>query len=266
MVAFLASVSLAAVPTVSWADHSWGNYHWERAVNRLDLELGGNLTNGWDPHLNVTSEDWSYSSVVDTTIVPGKVKNPKNCKATNGRVEVCSSNYGSNGWLGLAQIWVSGNHITKAIVKLNDTYFSYDFYNTIAWRNLVMCQEVGHTLGLAHRDEDFDNAPLGTCMDYSSDPEPNQHPDDHDYDQLATIYGHAHDDTSDDSGPPPGRGRGKNRVPPAMDQIELTGPPQWGQMIRRSNNGWTEVYRVDFGRGHKVFTFVIWAEGVEDED
>jgi hypothetical protein len=40
---------------------------------------------------------------------------------------------------------------------VNDTYFNTPKYDTSAWRNLVMCQEVGHTLGLDHQDEDFDN-------------------------------------------------------------------------------------------------------------
>lgn len=37
-------------------------------------------------------------------------------------------------------------------------------------RCLVTCQEVGHTFGLDHRDENFDNGNLGTCMDYTNDP------------------------------------------------------------------------------------------------
>jgi hypothetical protein len=39
-----------------------------------------------------------------------------------------------------------------------------------------MCQEVGHTFGLDHQDENFNNTNLGTCMDYTNDPSTNQHP------------------------------------------------------------------------------------------
>ena len=53
-----------------------------------------------------------------------------------------------------------------------------------------MCQEVGHTFGLDHQDENFNNANLGTCMDYTNDPSTNQHPNKHDYDELITIYSH----------------------------------------------------------------------------
>jgi hypothetical protein len=72
-----------------------------------------------------------------------------------------NSRYGQNGWLGLAQIWVSGNHITQATTKVNETYFNMPQYDTPAWRRLVMCQEVAHDFGLDHQDETFDNPNLG---------------------------------------------------------------------------------------------------------
>jgi hypothetical protein len=103
---------------------------------------------------------------------------------------VCNRTYGNNGWLGLATIWtVSGTtHIAQATTKLNDTYFNSPPYNTSAWRALVACQEIGHDFGLDHQDENFNNANLGTCMDYTNNPSSNQHPNQGDYDQLECIY------------------------------------------------------------------------------
>ncbi|MEP7130556.1 MAG: hypothetical protein ABI770_05450 [Sphingomicrobium sp.] len=86
-------------------------------------------------------------------------------------------------------------------MKLNDTYFNSAQYNTPAWRNLVSCQEVGHTYGLDHQDETFDNYNLGTCMDYTNAPSggvvggfnygpSNVAPNAHDYSELSTIYSH----------------------------------------------------------------------------
>ena len=49
-------------------------------------------------------------------------------------------------------VWTSGSHITQGTTKVNGTYFNIGKYNTPAWRILVMCQEVGHTLGLSHLD------------------------------------------------------------------------------------------------------------------
>ena len=58
----------------------------------------------------------------------------QNCRATLGRVEVCNGNYGNTGWLGIAGIYLSGTHITKGYVKVNDTYFNTATYNTPEWR------------------------------------------------------------------------------------------------------------------------------------
>src|SRR3989344_8120786 len=145
-----------------FANHSWGNYHWARTSNPFNLNLADNLSSNWDPYLVTTSSDWSVSSVLDTTIVAGS-QNLRRCRPTSGRVEVCNYRYGKNGWLGLAQIWISGNHITQGLTKLNDTYFNTTKYNTPAWKNMVMCQEVGHTFGLDHQDEAFNNPNLGSC-------------------------------------------------------------------------------------------------------
>ena len=185
-----AASALLVAPTAAHATHSWGGYHWARTSNPFTVKLGDNVSSAWDSYLATTSSDWSKSTVLDTTIVAGSA-NPKNCKATTGMVQVCNSTYGNTGWLGVASISVTGGtHITQGSVKVNDTYFNTATYNTPAWRNLVMCQEVGHTFGLDHQDENFNNANLGTCMDYTNDPSTNQHPNQHDYDMLVSIYSH----------------------------------------------------------------------------
>ena len=232
------------------ANHSWGGYHWARTVNPFNLNIGDNVTSAWDQHLNTPSSDWSASSVLDTTVVSGRAFT-KTCRATSGRVEACNAKYGNNGWLGVASIWISGGHITKGVVKMNDTYFNTSFYNTPAWRNLVVCQEVGHTLGLDHQDEDFNNPSLGTCMDYSSDPTPNQHPNQHDYDMLSEIYAHF-DTTTTLSQSASLRG--------FFDfDIDHNDLKNLGKEIRTSIDKRTSLFERDFGSGNKVFTFVTWA-------
>ena len=245
--------SALAIPLALLASHSWGNYHWGRTSNPFTIKLGDNVSSQWDSALNTASNDWSQSTVLDTVIVPGGTR-PKNCRPTSGRVEVCNARYGNNGWLGIAQIWASGSHITQGVVKNNDTYFNTSTYNTPAWRNLVMCQEIGHTFGLDHQDEDFDNVPLGTCMDYFSDPNPNQHPNAHDYQQLQTIYQHLDSVTTVGNSVP------NAQTPPAMNQIDFDTPAQWGRSIRGSREQGKELFELDFGGGHKVFTWVIWVK------
>ncbi len=173
------------------ADHAWGNYHWERSSNPLQLVIASNLDGGYACNFGTALSDWNKSTVLGLSLATGA--GLKNCGAVAGRVEVCNDTYGyrNGGWLGVATISASGDHITKATVKLNDTFLrGGGAYDSDAWRQMVMCQEIGHTFGLGHQDEDFNNPNLGTCMDYTNDPTTNQHPNQHDYDELGTIYAH----------------------------------------------------------------------------
>jgi len=242
-------LALAVFPTASAsANHSWGNYHWARTSNPFTLKLGDNMSSSWDPYLATASSDWTRSTVLNTTIVAGGAK-PRNCRPTSGRVEVCNATYGNTGWLGIAQIWASGNHITQGTAKMNDTYFNTPTYNTPAWKQLVVCQEVAHTFGLDHQDENFDNPNLGTCMDYTSDPDgppSNLHPNQHDYDQLVTIYSHLDSSTT------------VGALPPGFANANVHAQENWGEKV--SDHGKAALFVRDFGDGYKIFTFVIWAE------
>lgn len=245
MSVFLLIAVLAAFPLSASANHSWGNYHWARTANPFTLKVGDNVSSAWDSYLNTTISDWSKSTVLDLTKVAGGVSKLRRCPPTSGRVEVCNTTYGNNGWLGVASIWASGSHITQGTVKLNDTYFNTSTYNSPAWRNLVSCQEVGHTLGLDHQDENFDNANLGTCMDYTRDPSTNQHPNQHDYDQLQTIYSHLDSTTT------------IGAAPAGFANADVHAVENWGEKVE--DNGHAALYVRDFGNGYKIFTFVIWA-------
>lgn len=249
--AILLALGLAlalVLPTAVTANHSWGGYHWARTANPFTLKLGDNLTPAWDSYLATTSADWSASTVLDTTVVAGSA-NPRTCKATTGMVQVCNRTYGSNGWLGVAGISITGTHITKAYVKVNDTYFDTATYNTPAWRNLVMCQEVGHAFGLHHQDENFNNGNLGTCMDYTSSPGTNQHPNQHDYAQLEAIYAHLDSTTTVSSAPAASSAADGHAAEAA-----------WGSLVKVTNHGHGAWYVRDLGAGNLQLTHVLWAD------
>jgi hypothetical protein len=237
----LLAVAISALPSLVLGTHSWGGYHWARQSNPFTLKVGDNVTSAWDSYLATTNSDWSDSIVLDLTTVPGAAKG-RNCRPSAGRVEVCNAAYGNNGWLGIAQIWISGGvHITQGSVRVNDTYFNTAGYNTPAWRNLVMCQEVGHTLGLDHQDENFNNANLGTCMDYTSNPDSNQHPNAHDYEELGIIYSHLDSTTTVGS------------------VVNAAGASGWGKLVSSSASSHSSIYRLDLGNGQILLTHVIWA-------
>lgn len=244
----IAFFSIAFTVGVVHANHSWGGYHWARAANPFLVTMGDNVSVGWDGHLATASSDWNASDVLDAVVAPGLVTTKK-CAPTAGRAEICNAKYGRNGWLGIASVWVSGGHITQGTVKMNDTYFAMAKYNTPAWKNLVMCQEVGHIFGLDHQDENFTNAPLGTCMDYTNDPTPNQHPNQHDYDMLDLIYAHLD-----------GVVAASGSQAAAAGDIDMEDPKEWGKERRVSHDGSASLFERDLGRGQKIFTFVVWAE------
>lgn len=232
---------------VAEASHSWNGYHWARTADSFSLTLADNVDAKWDASLEGASSDWTRSTVLDTSIVAG-ANQPRTCKATAGRVEVCNSKYGRTGWLGIASISVtSGTHITQGTVKLNDTYFDTAQYDTPAWRNMVTCQEVGHTFGLDHQDEGFDNTNLNTCMDYTNNPSTNEHPNAHDYEELEAIYSHL-DSTST-------VGSAASSNSPQVGNAQSS----WGRQVAGSRSARHSTFVRNFEGGDLVVTFVTWA-------
>lgn len=276
---FALAATLALPASMASANHSWrdgaGNpYRWAKT----NIPLRDSVTTTWDAHLARADLDWSCSSVLNgstcagypirTSVTP-RNSNPRTCKPLDGEVEVCNATYGSTGWLGIAQIWTSGGYIVKGAVKLNDTYFNTATYNKAAWRRFVTCQEVGHTLGLTHDNEAFEDNNNGTCMDYTNDPDgdataandpegdgdqvvlagygpSNEHPNTHDYDQLTAVYGASATVSS-----------GAKVTAPDVDGGNS--PAEWGRAVAFTRDGRGRVYERVVGPGRKVITHVLWA-------
>lgn len=242
------------LPWASVADHSWGVYKWKPSSIPFNLDLIDNVNSDWEGHLLLASNDWSTSAVLGTTVVPGSIStDPSICEAESGNVQVCNAEYGSTGWLGLAQISISKRSITAGVAKLNDTYFNTDRYNSAPWRRVVMCQEVAHTFGLGHQDETFDNANLGSCMDYTNDPDgsinsqlSNEYPNQHDFDQLVTIY-------SDSKTCNPRSPKCNSTFSPGN---AAHANARWGRLV--SGHGGVETYEKVLNNGVKIITYVIW--------
>ena len=261
-------LTAAAVAAPTYANHAWGAYHWARTTASFDLTVINSTTIDWDGYVAQAVADWSESTVLNMVEDPNGAASKRvrrQCKSPTGTVRICNLAYGQTGWLGIAGISIDGNgHIVKGYTKLNDTYFSWDYYNSVDWKQSVTCQELGHDIGLDHQDEDFDNGSLFTCMDYQ-DP-PFGYPNAHDYVQLESMYAHidAYDsyDTgsapeSDDSGggcnAPAGKGCNKSGVKGSNRDIG------WGMSLGR--RGQSETFmRVD-PDGTRHVTHVLWVHG-----
>ena len=250
-----AALSAVAAGPAS-AAHSWGTYHWAKAKTSaptVGVDLGDNLlksrSTDWPAIFDGASTtganvvfNWSnlqlfplgtgnvFADVLDTPSVTGaNLTSQKRCNPKSGRVEVCNARYGYNGWLGLAQIWISGGHIVQGTAKVNDTYLDGSRYNAVNKQH-VLCQEVGHTFGLGHTSED--GSDQNTCMDYA-DAFDNPHTNAHDNEQINAIYT-THTDGGSTTTSTATKGKGK---------------------VRRLDK---DVYVETFPNGEKIFTFVTF--------
>lgn len=247
-------------PATASASHSWNGYHWARSTSSFDLKMGNSLSGAWQTSYGIALSDWSQSSVLNTVSADA---GRRSCRPTRGRVEVCNNTYGQNGWLGQATIWIRGTHIYQGQIKLNDTYYNTSRYNTADERQWVMCQEMGHTLGLDHNDDNFATT-TGTCMDYSSQPgaaAANAHPNAHDYAQLVSIYTHLDSGTTVSSrGHAWGKLKDEHAVAAASGPHRHRVPPGWGKSVKKSSDGMREIYVKELPGGEQVVRFINWAE------
>jgi hypothetical protein len=246
---FLTLSLISSFAASGFASHSWSNYHWARTSNPFTVRVVDSNTQDWQTMYNSALTDWAQSSVLNLTNEQGDESSRarKRCVMIAGKIHSCNASYGFNGWLGLASINISGNHITQATSKMNDSYFSSGSYNSTNRRH-VMCQEIGHGFGLGHQDESGKD--LNTCMDYANaldNPSPNAH----DYTQLETIYSHL-DSSTTIAALTYDATFGYGDDPDA--------PHNWGQLVHQSENGRSSVYeRINFN-GSRTIRHVFWTQ------
>jgi hypothetical protein len=291
---WLAAATAAALVSSPAAATQWGSYHWANNGQGITLQIQHNFKNGadWQQWYGQAVADWGLTSKSNITLHDNggySGTSTKKCDPIGGQLLVCSDAYGQRGWLGVAQIWASGDHITQATTKLNDSYFgSGSPYNTDGYRDLVACQEIGHDFGLDHQDETFDNPNIGTCMDYTNNPDgppANRQPNGcndstvcptYDYNTLTSdaMYGPGHNDSGGSSGGgncnphKPGctgaqtdaftfREVGKS---PSINAAPASST-SWGVATGYDHSGRPDTFLLDLGNGHTKLTHVFWAKG-----
>ncbi|SMQ69894.1 hypothetical protein SAMN06297468_2076 [Altererythrobacter xiamenensis] len=282
MTASILVIGLAASPLL--AHHQWGTYAW--ANGPVTAPVVDNTDSRWTAYVDQAVADWNASPHISAAIESG---NNSSCSMVTGTIQVCNGDYGANGWLGLASIAISSGKIIAGTTKLNDNYFERAAYNTYSWRQLVTCQEIGHDYGLGHQNENFSTDETLSCMEYTSWPQDNEHPDAHDYEELGWMYGGGTGgdggDTGDGGtggggkgggkggggggGKPDGTGggKGKNKARVALPAVGNT-PDTWGRPVDYLPNGKPFKFEKSVA-GVKFVTHVTWTpddyEGGHDE-
>ncbi len=234
------------------ANNAWGDYHWDGASTPVALTLEDNLSPSWSTVLGTVEADWDTSGALDLTTIDSPPDGSTNCgnplanpdPANPGEIEVCNGSYGTNGWLGVARIWIAadGTHISAAIAAVNDSYLgSGGAYDNADARQHVLCQEVGHTFGLDHqkspKKQTCMNAQWGLTSSSFVSPNP------HDYDQLASIYAHL-DPISEEGG----NGGGPCDKKPDHPKCQAGSPGHSFEVERLAN-------------GQIMLTWITWAPG-----
>lgn len=182
------------------------------------------------------------------------------CPLYAGQITVCDGNYGRTGWGGLAQVgWDGSGHTYYARAIQNNYYYVGSSAATVAYRQLVICQEIGHTLGLGHINVSYTTPNVGSCMDYTNDPDGgrggvsqtdpnNMHPYAHDYAVINARHTHI-------GFLPP---MAQTAMPPAaMLGLDPKTFETFGTLVYRANAGYTERYEQSFPGGWGMATWVI---------
>mmetsp|Transcript_24552 Transcript_24552/g.36011 ORF Transcript_24552/g.36011 Transcript_24552/m.36011 type:complete len:483 (-) Transcript_24552:171-1619(-) len=172
---------------------AWKN----RGGDGLELTLVNALDEHWHPFFNMAVQDWDNGTPDALALRTQKTDAESFCTPIVGKMKVCNGNYGSTGWKGVNEIVLQNDWITQSIAKMNEFYLAG---GSDGERQYTMCHEIGHGFGLNHSDENFYNADLHTCMDYTNNPAANQKPNKDNYETLAELYidGYTRNGGSDD--------------------------------------------------------------------
>jgi len=251
----------ALIPAPADATHSWAS-HWRRTAGVRNIPVRRFLSSIWISRYNTAMADWrkaAMTKIKPYTLTTG-AQNP-NCPMVAGQISACDGNYGATGWGGYAQIWWDGSgHALYGRALQNNYYFSGSSATTVAWRQHIICQEIGHLFGLGHVNEIQNNRNTGSCMDYTNDPDGgsggasssdpnNMHPNAHDYaivnarhNHIGFIFPEAARDTP---------------MPQAVRDYDKKRLGQFGRLVYSANDGLTERFEEHFPGGWGVATWVI---------
>ena len=278
--ALLLLTVVASVPKPLTAAHGWrGGYHWPRTTSAIkDIPIDEYHSAIWLARYATAVADWRKPALTKIRLKHSLNGTPKStfagCPRRPGRVSSCDGFYGNTNWLGLGGFGYSGIHVVFGISWVNNTYFVQSSYNNVPWRQLVICQEIGHALTLGHVNVNNNNRNTGSCMDYTRQPAGggsfgpnNMHPNAHDYVTLNGRHNHL---PSLLPGFTPEHSEGAEPAE-QVEQAELSvskelmefNPMQisdMGRLVSITDGGRTEQYVKDFGNDQGFVSYVIRAK------
>lgn len=258
LLAVAVGLGFSIVASTASASHDWNNYHWARTTSSFNLATVDSVTATWQPMFNTSVSQWSSSAKLNLVASQGTetASARSACTPIAGKLRVCNYTYGQNGWSGLASINLdSRGHISQGTAKMND---SYSFTSNARYH--VMCQEIGHVLGLDHTSTN--GTSQNTCMDYSQSAS-SIAPNSHDYAELTSLYGHL-DSYSSASSSMALSAQEIALTDGPMGRLEMAGGVPLGHLVKRER--FAETYVAPDGKGGLWIHHITLAPGSENLD
>ena len=229
-------------------------YEWvgTKGQGGLTLEVLNALDSSWQTFFAQAISDWDSGTPDALTLSTASTTPESACVQVDGKMKVCNGDYGDTGWRGINElILTSANKIVSSVAKMNAFYLTSSTSDLD--KQYTMCHEIGHGFGLPHTDENFMNAPLGDCLDYSNSVVKNQKPGQVNYDKLVAAYGTVSSR----------RHRRERQVSGATkESTHIVSIPPWVKNSLREkvqafqvgieNEGWTLLHKHEFGEIHSV--------------
>jgi hypothetical protein len=254
------------LPTPVDATHSYSG-HWRRTSSGIrKIPVLRMLSSTWVPRYTTAMTDWSKPAM--TKIKPYTYRtyaqNAK-CPHYSGYISVCNGNYGGTGWGGLALLWTDYyGHAIYGWALQNDYYFSGSSATNTAWRQHIICQEIGHVFGLGHVNEIVTNANTGSCMDYTNDPDGgsggypgdknNMHPNSHDYAFINARHNHVGRLLP---GFAPAEADLAREMLETTQQFDVRTMRGFGRLVFSAKDGVADRYELNLPSGARVTTWAI---------
>jgi len=146
--------------------------------------------------LRTAVDDYSTSKAVSSlelTTVPHEVLCPP---PEIGQIKVCSGDFGNTDWIGSTILFMRGDFIVGAMIRINDNTSSPAGDALLQY---ALCHQLGHALGVAHNVAGIGS--LSCMQDFGENVivdgniirmnQKLQHPNSADLDALVTLYGPA---------------------------------------------------------------------------
>lgn len=171
---------------------------WPSEKQGITIPVMNAMGDEWQDDVTTVMSMWNESNSVNLNVTRFDEPELRTCPFVGQSIKLCSGDFGEiEEWFSRLSIINAGDTIVAATIVLNDWYH-FEKYNATVdemeafkedRRIYRICHQFGHSLGLAHTDENYTNPNLGDCMDMTLDYTSNAVPGQVNFNFLEEYYG-----------------------------------------------------------------------------